>query len=364
MSRHGVATFRQRRVTVRVDEVGTTPPGTIRIVDEVDRLTGLDVVPNDPTYGFSREPWAVATVPVDELEDLVVIEDRACETAAIAPDDAGAFAVIDGVPRRLVNTSGFLRDGQPMLQLVEAGPSSPAAGFDWVRTGDSWVAAVERSVVETIEIRRIRAIWRGVEVRADRVSGGSALVSSRTSRPPAPAARLAHGDYAEIRSFGDWSADVEVADLEGLVREVRAMPPSPAAFPWPVGQLGGRFVQMAVAEIDPWEAPALAVVVDGELPGPGMTAYSARRERPGAPLWRRFLPASELGSISRVTTEASVAGVWVEVSAVDAETWRTFDVVGAEIPFGTIEQFRYRETPIEADALPQLATRRSYVDAL
>lgn len=326
-----------------------------------DQLEGWEHQPADATYGYSREPFAVAQIPVSALSDIALVETRSRTASTLAELDAlGEFAVVDGAEVPVHDTAGFVLDGVPQLQL-EWPTATPPSGLEWTSGPRGRHAPVPRAAVSRFVRRTVTARWRQWVVTVMRIDGDSALVRSGQRGGPNPAPSIAMSDS---RNSG-WSAVVP-ADALSFERmsEVRFDPP-PAHYPTPIARFGGFVERVGLLEVDGEPVDGIAAIERRieETPEPGMQVYASSPRSGSIPTWRAFVPAAELTGAERIFTEARVGGEWRSIVHIDADSWRAFGPED-EIPFGTIEAFRYRADAVDLRAEPRVPTRRAYLEAI
>ena len=354
--REGWGSFRGRRVTVS----DASDAATIRVTADVELLDGYDPVPLDATYLSSRSPLATATVPAAAVTHVAMTETVTRPASEISDDDAGVFAVVAGTAVPLGGTTGFITDGEPKVRLEWAG-ETPPAGFDWTGRGSAWMADVARSSVDAVEVRTVTATWRGATVQTARVEGREALVWAETGGIPFDAPEISATD----NSRAGWSALVDVDELDAVMAVVRRAPLPPAHFPWAIAEVDGVWESVGLAEVDDVVRPAVAGLVrELDEAGRGMSLYPLRTSRSSRMQWRRYVPAQVVGRPERVTTEAWVHGDWKVVKRINADSWKVFDTSGEELPFDTIEAFRYTAMRADLTETPHVATRQSYLAAI
>jgi hypothetical protein len=354
--REGWGSFRGRRVTVS----DSSDAATIRVTADADLLDGYDPVPLDATYLSSRSPLAIATVPTAAVTHVAMTETLTRPASEISDADAGVFAVVAGAAVPLAGATGFLSDGVPNVRLEWVG-QTPPAGFDWTRHGSAWFADVARASVDAVEVRTVTAAWRGATVRVARVDGRQVLVWADSGGIPFDAPEISATD----NSSAGWSAVVDVDELDPVRVVIRRVPLSPAHFPWAIAEIDGPWESVGLTEVDDVVRPGLVGLVRGfDEPGRGMSLYPLRTSRSSRMQWRRYLPAHDVGRPVRVTTEVSVDGDWKVVKRINADSWKVFDTNGEEVPFDTIEAFRYTAMHADLTETPHVATRQSYLAAI
>lgn len=326
-----------------------------------DHLEGWEHRPADATYGYSREPLAVAQLPVSSLSDIALVETRSRTASTLAGLDAlGEFAVVDGAELPVHDTAGFVVDGVPQLQL-EWPAATPPPGLAWTRGSSGRHAQVPRAAVSRFVRRTVTARWSQWAVTVVRIDGDSALVRSGQRGGPRPAPSIATSDSPD----SGWSAVVP-ADSLSLEREteVRFDPP-PVHYPTPIARFGGFVERVGLLEVDGEPVDGIAAIERRieETPEPGMRLYPSSPRAGSVSSWRGFVPATELTGAERVFTEARVEGEWRSVAWIDRESWRVFGPQD-EIPFGRIEAFRHRADPVDLRAEPRVPTRRSFLEAI
>ncbi|MFB6610037.1 hypothetical protein ACFCVO_06955 [Agromyces sp. NPDC056379] len=357
----GWATLRGERVTVS----GWPESTSLKVTAEREVLEGFDPTPADVTYGYSREPWASAEVPVEALSHLVLTETRERAASAVTADDVGVFGVIGSTSVRLGDTVGFVFQGEPRLR-VECDEVEPPVGFAWTRNASGWSADVPRSAITAVERRIIFASWRGAKVRVARVDGDTAIVYSE---------RIVYTDAyapfeaAEMDAIDDmkagWSARVRVGDLEPARATRSTSPLVPAHFPLAVGRVGERAEQVGLLEADGVLRSDLAAVVRPvvDMPDPLMSLYGLDFVPRPQREWRRFVPSGEIEAPELVVTEARVDGAWNPVGRIDADSWRVFGTDLEEIRLDTIEAYRYTSSTVGLESAPRVRTRKAYLEA-
>ena len=357
LAREGWGTFRGRRVNVSAP----ADPGMLEVIAEADLLDGWNPVPLDATYGYSRSPLAVAAVPAAEVAHVAMTETQTFPASGVSEAEPGLFALVNGrTPVRLSGTTGFVRDGEPRLQLEWAGEGAPD-GFDWVRNGETRVAEIARSSVDAVEYRTVRAEWRGHPVEVVRLDGHTALIQAEPSRVPAEAPELAPTDNPRARR----SAMVDVGELAASSAQVRRRPLPPAHFPSAIADVDAVMESVGLPDVDGrLEAEPIALVRPSDEPRPGMALYPLSTRGSALTEWRAYLPARAVGTPERVVTEARVDGEWVPVGRINSDSWRVFDRDGQELGLDSIEGFRYMATSADLREMPAVKTRRSYLDAI
>lgn len=356
----GWATFRGERVTV----AGPPDAGSLSVVAVPELLEGFDPKPNDSTYGYWREPWAVAEVPVEALSHLVLTDTRSRAASAVAADEVGLFGVIGPAAVRLGDTVGFVVDGEPRLR-VECDEVEPPVGFAWTRTASGWRADVPRSAIAAVERRYIFASWRGAKVRVVRVDGDTAIVYSERivytdASAPFEAAEMDATD--DVRA--GWSATVSLGDLEPAWATRSTSPLVPAHFPLAVGRVGERPEQVGLLEADGGLHSDLAAVVrlPDDLPDPLMSLYGLHFGSRPQWEWRRYVLPVEIEAPELVTSEVCVDGVWQPVNRIDADSWRVFGPED-EIGLDAIEAYRYTTSTVDLEAAPGVRIRNASLEA-
>lgn len=333
---------------------------TISVTADVDLLDGCDPVPLDSTYLYSRSPLATATVPVDVVTHVAMTETLTRPASEISMVDVGTFAVVAGTSLPVSGTTGFVRDGEPRVRLEWIG-ETPPAGFEWTRLGGVWFADVARASVDAVEYRSVTATWRGAAVQAARLAGRDALVWAESGGIPFDAPEIAATD----NSRAGWSAVVGIDELEPITAVVRTAPLPPAHFPSAVAEIDGAWESAGLAEVDGSVRPDLAGLVRMlDEPGHRMSLYPLRTSASSRMQWRRYVPAHGVDEPQRIATEVLVDGGWKPVKRITTDSWRVFDTSGEEVPFDTIEAFRYTATRADLSEMPHVETRQSYLDAI
>ncbi|MGI9821829.1 hypothetical protein [Agromyces sp. Marseille-Q5079] len=346
----GWATFRGERVEVGESKV----PGCLEVFAEHELLADFDPHPPDMTYMYSRDSRGLADVPVEQLSRIVLVEERSTPISVMSDADVGVFASVDGAWARLANTSGFVRDGEAMLQLLRTD------GQGVVRVTD-----VARADVGTVERREVRGDWRGVEVVVVAAGPQGVLVKGSGHARP----QTEEGVHpADVRSPREpWSALVEPAEVQPLESSSWRRSLEPASFPSPIAEVDGVW----------WPLGSVSVVPDGRVtgaagewfvvqtwvaPDPSMRWYPGTRL--GGSPWRRCVTEAELARVEWPETSALVDGERVRIDWITDRDVLAFDGQGALVPFERIEAIGYTSGPASLPSVPEIGYRRTYLELI
>lgn len=239
--------------------------GTLRVVGSVAELDGRDKQPADSSYGYSREPWAVARASAAELQD-VVIELRVRRAITRVEEIVGGMFAVRGADRfEVLDRTGHVLNGIPHVQLS--------------RNDHSELISVPRSELTEIETVTSLARWHGLAVTVGHVSGGIAqIVAPNAARQRDDHAGIRRGVLHWDKAKRRWSGVVPVAELQPMWVVSVTGPLEPMAIAGMSARADG--VHMPELEQDPDEERLLRALVDL-----GAHCRSTPVVKPGFVLW-------------------------------------------------------------------------------
>ncbi|MET0854948.1 MAG: hypothetical protein ABWY30_09965 [Microterricola sp.] len=304
-----VVTARASLGAARVTVEAVNPDGSLQILGNAEQLGSRALRAADSTYGYSRDPWALAEAHAKELHDIVM--ERASTRAITRTDElrGGAFTVIDSTRYAVLDRTGHVVDGVPHVQLAASPASAPIS--------------VPRAELSEIELVSSRAGWHGLEVTVVGTSAGMAHITAPKSAPLRDEqGRIRAGIVHSDNERCGWSGLVPLAELQPRAVQSVARPPGPAVINGMIARVDGVYLRVSASVVDGARENGVVVAVKpiGEPVTTDFALYPLRARASSRLEWRRVIPVTAIESLEWTETVLDSDGD-VPVSGVNQDDW-------------------------------------------